>query len=580
MAAGTDIIARGLAAKAVGDLQNKADLVNGKVPADQLPSYVDEVVEGYYQGGKFYSDPEGQEEIQGESNKIYLDLNTSGAYRYTNGTYYLINKPTAIFNFTASEYRTIMGGGTLDITGERELIIEENETVCFKVVDSTISFSSDKFVNKNDVVAFILEDYSPTQDKLLFYYLVFTPSGSGYEASIISKTVENGAQVNILEGVTVDNTELPIVDKKVNIDLTGKEDVINEEHKILSDYVDDTNQDNLFVTSNEKEVWNNKSDFSGDYNDLTNKPTIPAAQIQSDWNQSDSGAVDYIKNKPTIPAAQVQSDWNQTNTGAVDYIKNKPTIPVDTNTWRKVQLNGVDKLGTDITTKPLNLVAGNNVTITENQGAFTFSATDTTYSNRAAAQGGTAVSLVTTGEKYIWNNKQDHLTAGENITIVNNVISATGGSSGTIGRNFTTDITVGHLESGTEITADMTIADILYRILCGSTPVLELKSYQYEGGTLPSTIDNTWTSQVIDDSVLTNGLRLTYQGGYKGYIAFAYNKSLGDLTHVYQNNLTSFDLLPDLTKSTVTYNGVEYLMYVFEEYAKISAGDFYDLLWA
>lgn len=30
-----------------------------------------------------------------------------------------------------------------------------------------------------------------------------------------------------------------------------------------------------------------------------------AAQVQSDWNQSDSAAVDYIKNKPTIPAAVV-----------------------------------------------------------------------------------------------------------------------------------------------------------------------------------------------------------------------------------------------------------------------------------
>lgn len=84
---------------------------------------------------------------------------------------------------------------------------------------------------------------------------------------------------------------------------------------------------------------------SGSYEDLTDKPTIPAAQVQSDWAQSNSSAVDYIKNKPnlstvatsgdyddltnkpTIPAPQVQSDWAQTNTQAVDYIKNKPTIP-------------------------------------------------------------------------------------------------------------------------------------------------------------------------------------------------------------------------------------------------------------
>ena len=40
---------------------------------------------------------------------------------------------------------------------------------------------------------------------------------------------------------------------------------------------------------------------SGSYNDLTDKPTIPAAQVQSDWNESDTTSKAYILNKPTIP---------------------------------------------------------------------------------------------------------------------------------------------------------------------------------------------------------------------------------------------------------------------------------------
>ena len=83
---------------------------------------------------------------------------------------------------------------------------------------------------------------------------------------------------------------------------------------------------------------------------ILNKPTIPDAQIQSDWEQLNAGSLDYIKNKPAIPAAQVnsnwnstsgiseilnkptipdaqiQSDWTQANTSALDYIKNKPTV--------------------------------------------------------------------------------------------------------------------------------------------------------------------------------------------------------------------------------------------------------------
>lgn len=46
------------------------------------------------------------------------------------------------------------------------------------------------------------------------------------------------------------------------------------------------------------------------------------------------------------------------------------------------------------------------------------------YSSLAEVQWGTDESLVTTGEKYRWNHKQDQLTAGNNITISNWVISA------------------------------------------------------------------------------------------------------------------------------------------------------------
>ena len=81
---------------------------------------------------------------------------------------------------------------------------------------------------------------------------------------------------------------------------------------------------------------------SGDYDDLTNKPSIPAAQVNSDWNASSgvakilnkpnlatvatTGAYSDLTGTPTIPAAQVQSDWSQSDNTQVDYIKNKPTI--------------------------------------------------------------------------------------------------------------------------------------------------------------------------------------------------------------------------------------------------------------
>jgi hypothetical protein len=78
---------------------------------------------------------------------------------------------------------------------------------------------------------------------------------------------------------------------------------------------------------------------SGDYNDLNNLPTIPDAQIQSDWNQSNNVALDFIKNKPSIPSAQVNSDWNATS--GVAEILNKPAIPTYTDFIEDSITNGV-----------------------------------------------------------------------------------------------------------------------------------------------------------------------------------------------------------------------------------------------
>lgn len=69
--------------------------------------------------------------------------------------------------------------------------------------------------------------------------------------------------------------------------------------------------------------------FRGDLS-LATFPSIPAAQIQSDWNQSNNALLDYIKNKPSIPAAQVNSDWNAVS--GLAQILNKPTIPT-VGTW-------------------------------------------------------------------------------------------------------------------------------------------------------------------------------------------------------------------------------------------------------
>lgn len=50
------------------------------------------------------------------------------------------------------------------------------------------------------------------------------------------------------------------------------------------------------------------------YNNLTDKPTIPAAQIQSDWNQANNALLDFIKNKPSVELTSNKTNVTGTST--------------------------------------------------------------------------------------------------------------------------------------------------------------------------------------------------------------------------------------------------------------------------
>ena len=116
---------------------------------------------------------------------------------------------------------------------------------------------------------------------------------------------------------------------------------------------------------------------TGAWSDLIGKPTIPAAQISSDWNQTTTSALDYIKNKPSIPSAQIQSDWAQATPLALDFIKNKPsfltgiTSTLITNALGFSPLRGAISVGGVISTTIDNVQAGilGNVNFLNNNGS-------------------------------------------------------------------------------------------------------------------------------------------------------------------------------------------------------------------
>jgi len=86
-------------------LTNKADLVDGVVPANQLPSYVDDVLE-YPNLASFPT--------TGESGKVYVALDTNKTYRWSGSTYVLIGSDLALGETASTAYRGDKGKTAYD----------------------------------------------------------------------------------------------------------------------------------------------------------------------------------------------------------------------------------------------------------------------------------------------------------------------------------------------------------------------------------------------------------------------------------------------------------------------------------
>ena len=218
----------------------------------------------------------------------------------------------------------------------------------------------------------------------------------------------------------------------------------NQNDNTQDDYI--KNKPDLSVYATKTEV---AADLAGKQDVLTAGSNISivnnvisataAPQEQADWAQTDNTQVDYIKNKPqnlvqdadythtdnnftdadktkltgieSGAEANVQSDWAQTDTSADDFIKNKPA------------------------SKPL--VAGTNISITESASQVTISASaapqeqaDWNESDSSAVdyiKNKPDLSVYATKSEVTSGlaGKQDTLTAGSNISIVGNTISAT-----------------------------------------------------------------------------------------------------------------------------------------------------------
>lgn len=144
---------------------------------------------------------------------------------------------------------------------------------------------------------------------------------------------------------------------------------------------------------------------------------IPAAQVQSDWNQTTTTAVDYIKNKPTLATVATSGSYND--------LSNKPTIPTVNNATLTIQKNGS-------TVKTFTANASSNVTANitvptktsdiTNDSGFLTSIPTASASTLGGIKVGSNLSIDANG--VLSAQTGSSYSAGNHIDITNSVISA------------------------------------------------------------------------------------------------------------------------------------------------------------
>lgn len=260
----------------------------GKVPASQLPSFVDDVIEGYLYNGKLYKESGHTTEISGESGKIYVDLSTEKTYRWSGSTFVVISDTLALGETSTTAYR-----------GDRGKTAYEHSQSAHARTDATNTEASatngNLKINGNETQVYRhpagTNPHGTTKsdvglDKVGNFKAVSTVSGQG-----LSDTEKSNARANIgAQAAGTYLTEHQDISGKLDNTATGADSLLS---KITASWTAAPTDDTYFIrqdTGGKNEFGRvkfstlmtyiksklSKVAASGSYNDLSNKPTIPA----------------------------------------------------------------------------------------------------------------------------------------------------------------------------------------------------------------------------------------------------------------------------------------------------------------
>ncbi|MBO7716082.1 MAG: hypothetical protein J6S85_21135, partial [Methanobrevibacter sp.] len=201
----------------------------GKVPSSQLPSYVDDVIDGYYNevDGKFYEEDTYTTEIVGESGKIYISLDTDIQYRWTGDAFAALGGALQLGETSSTAYR-----------GDRGKI----------AYDTSLKNKANTSNSFDSAVNYVVGDYCIYDGDL--YRCINAHTGAWVAGDFTKVTI--GDELQLKANKTELNTKADLTDLASNFDSTTT--------YAVGDYVI-YNQDVYRCTSAHTGGWN-VSDFT------------------------------------------------------------------------------------------------------------------------------------------------------------------------------------------------------------------------------------------------------------------------------------------------------------------------------
>lgn len=341
----------------------------GKVPSSQLPSFVDDVIEGYLNGGKFYEESSYVTAITGESGKIYIDLSTEKTYRWSGSSFVVISETLALGETASTAYR-----------GDRGKIAYDHSQSAHARTDATNVQASS--VNGN-----VLIDGAET--------VVYThPSGTNPHG-----TTKSDVGLGNVPNVTTNDQTPTYTESSTLTKLVSGEKLsvaFGKISKAITDLISHISDSVIHITSTERTNWNDANDKKHTHENKSILDAITQTLIDN-WNSAYSHISDSIKHITSTERTNWDSAYNHSTSAHAP-----SDAEANQNAFSNVTV-GTTNIAADSKTDTLTLAAGDNVTLTPDatNDKVTISAKDTTYS------AGTGLSL--SGTTF---NHSNSVTAG------------------------------------------------------------------------------------------------------------------------------------------------------------------------